>query len=161
MLGHGRTLGPEDLRDRRGEGSRHVDREVVNITDKYVAVTEALGRREAGGISGSSGLGEVVGSSDLGEVSGSCGLASSLQATLGRSSREEGEEYSKLDSQASLHVGRGIVKTTNKSVYQPSISAILLVSFISLTLSSQQRQTHSVGRARYVHAWKKALHRNI
>ena len=116
MLGHGRTLGPKDLRDRRGEGSRHVDREVVNITDKYVAVTEALGRREAGGISGSSGVGEVAGSSDLGEVSGSCGLASSLQATLGRSSREEGEEYSQLDSQASLHVGRGIVKTTNKSV---------------------------------------------
>ena len=116
MLGHGRTLGPEDLRDRRGEGSRHVDREVVNITDKYMAVTEALGRREAGGISGSSGVGEVVGSSDLGEASGSCGLASSLQATLGRSSREEGEEYSQLDSQASLHVGQGIVKTTNKSV---------------------------------------------
>ena len=134
MLGQGRTLGPEELRERREEGSRHVDREVVKITDKYMGVTEALGRREGGGMSGSSGLGEVVGSSGLGEVvgssglgdvvgscglgevSGSCGLASSLQATLGRSSGEEGEEYSQLDSQASLHVGRGIVKTTNKSV---------------------------------------------
>ena len=98
LLGCGRTLGPEELQERREEMSCHVDKEIIDITDRHIVMTELLGRRES-----------MVASSTAGP--------SSLEATLGVPSREvedEEQEYSELDSNVSLHVGNGIVKTTNK-----------------------------------------------
>ena len=110
LLGRGGALGGNELEERRLERSLHVDEEIVGIAEKYVTVTELLGRRE--------------------EETGS-GLPSSLQATLGVEAEEEEEEeeekgeemkdseveaaeYSEIDSKESLHVGKAIVKTSNR-----------------------------------------------
>ena len=98
LLGGGSSLGPEELEERGEERSCHVDREIMDITDRHIAVTELLGRR-----------GSMVATSTAGP--------SSLDATLGVPSKEVDaaeQEFSELDSNVSLHVGKGIVKTTNK-----------------------------------------------
>ena len=98
------------MEERRLERSLHVDEEIVGIAEKYVTVTELLGRRE--------------------EETGSA-MPSSLQATLGveveeeedkeeeeeeerKDSEREAAEYSEIDSKESLHVGKAIVKTSNR-----------------------------------------------
>ena len=108
LLGRGGTLGGKELEERRLEQSLHVDEEIVGIAEKYVTVTELLGRKE--------------------EDTGSA-MPSSLQATLGveleaeveedeeeerKDSEREAVEYSEIDSKASLHVGKAIVKTSNR-----------------------------------------------
>ena len=105
LLGRGGALGGNELEERRLERSLHVDEEIVGIAEKYVTVTELLGRKE--------------------EETGSA-MPSSLQATLGVEAEEEEEEeeeerkdseraeYSELDSKESLHVGKAIVKTSNR-----------------------------------------------
>ena len=110
LLGRGGTLGGNELEERRLERSLHVDEEIVGIAEKYVTVTELLGRRE--------------------EETGSA-MPSSLQATLGveveeeedkeeeeeeerKESEREAAEYSEIDSKESLHVGKAIVKTSNR-----------------------------------------------
>ena len=109
LLGRGGALGGNELEERRLERSLHVDEEIVGIAEKYVTVTELLGRRE--------------------EETGSA-MPSSLQATLGveveeeedkeeeeeerKDSEREAAEYSEIDSKESLHVGKAIVKTSNR-----------------------------------------------
>ena len=109
LLGRGGTLGGNDLEERRLERSLHVDVEIVGIAEKYVTVTELLGRKE--------------------EETGSA-MPSSLQATLGleaeeeedkeeeeeerKDSEREAAEYSEIDSKESLYVGKAIVKTSNR-----------------------------------------------
>ena len=96
------------MEERRLERSLHVDEEIVGIAEKYVTVTELLGRKEE-------------------EETGSA-IPSSLQATLGveveeeeeeeeeerKDNTREAEEYSEIDSKASLHMGKAIVKTSNR-----------------------------------------------
>ena len=107
LLGRGGALGGNELEDRRLERSLHVDEEIVGIAEKYVTVTELLGRRK--------------------EEETRSAMPSSLQATLGveeeeeeeeeerkDNGRETAEEYSEIDSKASLHVGKAIVKTSNR-----------------------------------------------
>ena len=114
LLGRGGALDNNELEERRLERSLHVDEEIVGIAEKYVTVTELLGRRE--------------------EEEGGSLVPSSLQATLGVEVEEEevgvekkeeevgrmvssqAEEHSEIDSKASLHVGRAIVKTSNRYV---------------------------------------------
>ena len=112
LLGRGGALGGNELEERRLERSLHVDEEIVGIAEKYVTVTELLGRRE--------------------EETGSA-MPSSLQATLGveveeeedkeeeeeeeeerKESEREAAEYSEIDSKESLYVGKAIVKTSNR-----------------------------------------------
>ena len=106
LLGRGDTLGGNELEERRQERSLHVDEEIVGIAEKYVTVTELLGRKEE----------------DTGLA-----MPSSLQATLGVEAEEEEDEdeeeerkdseavdFSEIDSKASLHVGKAIVKTSNR-----------------------------------------------
>ena len=100
------------MEKRRLERSLHVNEEIVGIAEKYVTVTELLGRKE--------------------EETGSV-IPSSLQATLGveveededieeeeeeeeerKDSEREAAEYSEIDSKESLHVGKAIVKTSNR-----------------------------------------------
>ena len=71
LLGRGDTLGGNELEERRLERSLHVDEEIVGIAEKYVTVTELLGRKE--------------------EDTGSA-MPSSLQATLGVEAEEEEDE---------------------------------------------------------------------
>ena len=90
------------MEERRLERSLHVDEEIVGITEKYVTVTELLGKKEE-------------------EETGSA-MPSSLQVTLGaemeeeekKDSAREVEDYSEIGSQESLHVGKAIVKTSNR-----------------------------------------------
>ena len=115
LLGRGGALDNNELEERRLEQRLHVDEEIVGIAEKYVTVTELLGRREE-------------------EVEGGSLVPSSLQATLGveveeeevgvEKKEEEGgrmvsskaEEHSEIDSKASLHVGKAILKTSNRYV---------------------------------------------
>ena len=102
LLGRSGTLGGDELEERRLERSLHVDEEIVGITEKYVTVTELLGKKEE-------------------EETGSA-MPSSLQVTLGaemeeeekKDSAREVEDYSEIGSQESLHVGKAIVKTSNR-----------------------------------------------
>ena len=116
LLGRGGALDNNELEERRLERSLHVDEEIVGIAEKYVTVTELLGRTEV-------------------EEEDSL-VPSSLQATLGVEVEEEevkeevekeeeevnqtvsskAEERSEIDSKASLHVGKAIVKTSNRYV---------------------------------------------
>ena len=110
LLGRGGALDNNELEERRLERSLHVDEEIVGIAEKYVTVTELLGRREEE------------------EEDGESVVPSSLQATLGVDVKEEeveevdqnlspqAEEHSEIDSKASLHVGNAIVKTSNRYV---------------------------------------------
>ena len=116
LLGRGGALDNNELEERRLERSLHVDEEIVGIAEKYVTVTELLGRREEE------------------EEEGESVVPSSLQATLGVEVEEEevgvekkeeevgrmvsskAEEHSEIDSKASLHVGKAIVKTSNRYV---------------------------------------------
>ena len=111
LLGRGGALDNNELEERRLERSLHVDEEIVGIAEKYVTVTELLGRREE----------------EVEEVEGESLVPSSLQATLGVEVEEEeeevnqnvsskAEEHSEMDSKASLHVGKAIVKTSNRYV---------------------------------------------
>ena len=103
LLGRSGTLGGEELEERRLERSLHVDEEIVGITEKYVTVTELLGRKKQEEETGSA-------------------MPSSLQVTLGaemeeeekKDSAREVEDYSEIGSQESLHVGKAIVKTSNR-----------------------------------------------
>ena len=114
LLGRGGTLDNNELEERRLERSLHVDEEIVGIAEKYVTVTELLGRR-------------------VEEEEGESLVPSSLQATLGVEVEEEekvekkeeevgrmvsskAEQLSEIDSKASLHVGKAIVKTSNRYV---------------------------------------------
>ena len=110
LLGRGGALDNNELEERRLERSLHVDEEIVGIAEKYVTVTELLGRREEE------------------EEEGESVVPSSLQATLGvevekkeeeevgRMVSSQAEEHSEIDSKASLHVGKAIVKTSNRYV---------------------------------------------
>ena len=107
LLGRGGALDNNELEERRLERSLHVDEEIVGIAEKYVTVTELLGRKEEG------------------EEEGESVVPSSLQATLGveveekevgRMVSSKAEEHSEIDSKASLHVGKAIVKTSNRYV---------------------------------------------
>ena len=103
LLGRSGTLGGEELEERRLERSLHVDEEIVGITEKYVTVTELLGRKKQEEETGSA-------------------MPSSLQVTLGaemeeeekKDSAREVEDHSEIGSQESLHVGKAIVKTSNR-----------------------------------------------
>ena len=114
LLGRGGALDNNELEERRLERSLHVDEEIVGIAEKYVTVTELLGRR-------------------VEEEEGESLVPSSLQATLGVEVEEEekvekkeeevgrmvsskAEQLSEIDSNASLHVGKAIVKTSNRYV---------------------------------------------
>ena len=104
LLGRSGTLGGEELEERRLERSLHVDEEIVGITEKYVTVTELLGRKEKE------------------EEEAGSAMPSSLQVTLGaemeeeekKDSAREVEDHSEIGSQESLHVGKAIVKTSNR-----------------------------------------------
>ena len=73
LLGRGGALDNNELEERRLERSLHVDEEIVGIAEKYVTVTELLGRR-------------------VEEEEGESLVPSSLQATLGVEVEEEEEE---------------------------------------------------------------------
>ena len=55
LLGRGDALDNNELEERRLERSLHVDEEIVGIAEKYVTVTELLGRKEEGEEEGEEG----------------------------------------------------------------------------------------------------------